>query len=436
MSASRIRKVLIITYYWPPCGGAGVQRWLKFTKFLPQYGWQPVVLTVDPEYASYGQNDQTLLEEVDPDLLVYRTRTLEPYNLYKVFTFQKKIPVVGFSGNSKVSLSEKIARFIRGNLFIPDSRRGWIPFAVKQAKKVIDREKIDVVITTGPPHSSHLTGSRLKKTRNIKWIADFRDPWTDIYYYPDLFHSRMASFLDRRLEQKVISNCDHLITVSNSLGKLLQEKVSQPIDRKISIIPNGYDQDDFPESAMIYPGKFYITYTGTLAKSYHIDEFILAISELPDGIKENVVIRFVGIVPPEIIRNFHNAGLEHQLELIDYVPHKESVEYMLNSAVLLLAIPDLPKNELILTGKLFEYLAAGRPILCIGPVNGDAAAIISGTSSGVCVDYNDRAAMVQAITGYYKLFLENRLVLKNHQAEQYSRKSLTGLLSGILESLL
>jgi len=199
-----MKKVLVITYYWPRSGGAGVQRWLKFTKYLPEYGWEPVILTVKEECASYAQWDETLAKEINPSLKVIRTASFEPYSLYVRISGKKEIPYGGFTNEGNPTFFQKLSRFIRGNFFIPDPRRGWNRYAIKAAKKLMEEEKFVAIITTGPPHSTHLIGYQLKLITGIKWIADFRDPWTDIYYYKDLSHSMPAKWYDRKLEKKIL----------------------------------------------------------------------------------------------------------------------------------------------------------------------------------------------------------------------------------------
>ena len=239
-----MKKILIITYYWPPSGGAGVQRWLKFSKYLPEFGYTPIILTVDEKEASYAQLDYSLLQEVDPALQVHKTRTFEPYNLYRKLSKKKEIPYGGFSNQKKITLFERFSRMIRGNLFVPDPRRGWNRYALKKALDLISSEQIDVVVTSGPPHSTHLIGNRIKERTGIRWIADFRDPWTDIYYYKELYHAGLATWFDKQLEKKVLSHADKIITVSEEVGKLLLKKIPGT-GEKIVVIPNGYDEADF-----------------------------------------------------------------------------------------------------------------------------------------------------------------------------------------------
>jgi glycosyltransferase involved in cell wall biosynthesis len=420
-----MKKVLIITYYWPPSGGAGVQRWLKFAKYLPDLGWEPVILTVDENEASYAQKDESLLKEVASGLKVVRTKTFEPYNLYKKLSAKKEIPFGGFSNEKKLSLPEKLARFIRGNLFIPDPRRGWKPYATKSALNLIDENQIEVVITSGPPHSTHLIGNALKNRRKIKWIADFRDPWTDIYYYKNLYHSSLAKWYDRKLETKVLNNCDGIITVSHALKELLAKKIRPSNHSKISVITNGYDTSDFQDLNPVLNKKFTITYTGTISKSYRIENFVMALASLPDEIKEQIIIRFVGNVPEDIIALFYQNGLTDQLEIIGYVPHHQAVNYMAGASVLLMAIPDVPDNNVIITGKFFEYLAARRPILVIGPRDSEVSLILEETKAGQIIDYQDTEALLTYFKSAYNNFRGNNQNADFKCIDKYSRKNIT-----------
>jgi len=275
---------LIITYYWPPSGGAGVQRWLKFSKYLPEFGCTPVILTVDENLASYAQLDHSLVEEINPDLKVHKTKTFEPYNLYRKLSKKKEIPYGGFSNQKKVTLFEKFSRLVRGNLFVPDPRRGWNKYALRKALELIKAENIESVITSGPPHSTHLIGQKIKEQTGIRWIADFRDPWSDIYYYKELYHTLPARLYDSSLEKMVLSGADKIITVSEEVKKLLLRKIPGS-EEKIAVIPNGYDESDFENVALIKNEFFTITYTGTISMSYRIEQFIEAIDLLPGEVK-------------------------------------------------------------------------------------------------------------------------------------------------------
>jgi glycosyltransferase involved in cell wall biosynthesis len=417
-----MKKVLIVTYYWPPSGGAGVQRWLKFAKYLPEYGWQPVILTVDPEYASYPQRDESLLSEIDPACLVYTTKSFELYNLYKFISGKKEVPYGGFANESKEGMLQKASKFLRGNFLLPDPRKGWNKHALKKAAELIRELDIDTVVTTSPPHSTQLIGLKLKKKFNIRWIADLRDPWTDIYYYNQFKHTALARKIDRDYERKVVENADLLITVSEDVKRIFAEKSDLPISAKTVVIPNGYDEDDFRITNLPTESKKILTYTGTISEAYEVNGFLKALLGLDEKLKSQLLIRFVGKVPPSVEEKFRATGLE--LELVGYVDHAKSIEYLLRSDLLLLIIPKVKNNRGILTGKFFEYLASGKPILAIGPTDGDLAKLIQETESGMLFDYLDSVS----IQKYLKDGITGNLSRSsNGQALAYSRKSLTGL---------
>jgi glycosyltransferase involved in cell wall biosynthesis len=426
-----MKKVLIITYYWPPSGGAGVQRWLKFAKFLPEYGWQPVILTVDPEFASYPQRDDSLLDEVHPDCMVFTTKSFELYNLYKLISGKKEVPYGGFANESKEGLLQKISKFLRGNFLLPDPRKGWNKYALKKAKELIKEFNIDTVVTTSPPHSTQLIGLKLKRNLNIRWIADLRDPWTDIYYYNQFKHTALAQKIDLNYERKVVENADLLITVSEDVKRLFAEKSKLLIADKTFVIPNGYDEDDFRIKPQKPEGKKVITYSGTISEAYDVSGLLKAIRNLEVEVRQEFLIRFVGKVPPIIVQNFESAGIS--VELTGYVDHAKSIEFLFLSDLLLMVVPSVKNNRGIITGKFFEYLASGKSILAIGPVDGDLAGIIQETHCGKIFDYND----AEGIQVFIQDLLENQTTESNPETSaQFSRKNLTKKISELLEKKL
>ena len=291
---SKPAKILIITYYWPPSGGAGVQRWLKFTKYLPSSGWLPVVLTVKPEFAAYPFKDISLYGEIPLDVEVHRTKAINYFSLYN--KDQSKIPHSGFASGSDKSRKNMISRFIRGNFFIPDPRKGWNRYAFRKACELIRIENISHIITTSPPHSTQLIGLKLKrKFPHIKWVADLRDPWTDIYYYDMFKPSLLAKMADRQMEKNVLTKADTIITVGQTLAAILGSK-GEKISHKINVLPNGFDEEDFEGILPIIPEQFTITYVGTLSPAYPVNGLIEAVK----GIRVNdrpVSLKFVGTVP-------------------------------------------------------------------------------------------------------------------------------------------
>ena len=423
-----MKKVLIITYYWPPSGGAGVQRWLKFAKYLPEYGWQPVILTVDPLYASYPQRDESLAGEIDPQCMVYTTKSFELYNVYKFLSGKKEVPYGGFANESKEGLLQKASKFIRGNFLLPDPRKGWNRYALKKASELIRQFNIDTVVTTSPPHSTQLIGLKLKQKFNIKWIADLRDPWTDIYYYNQFKHTALARTIDLQYERKVVENADLLVTVSEDVKRIFAGKSSLPVAAKTVVIPNGFDEDDFLLKQVPAETKKVITYTGTISEAYPVDCFLQALSALDQGLKSQILIRFVGKVPPSVVQKFRNTQLE--IELVGYVDHTKSIEYLFRSTLLLLVIPEVKNNHGILTGKFFEYLASQKPILAIGPTKGDLAKIIQETNCGQLFDYQDAEGMRRFIVASLNNPVTEPSV--SERASQYSRKQLTGKIAQLL----
>ena len=423
-----MNKVLIISYYWPPGSGAGVQRWLKFAKYLPAEGWEPVILTVDPDYAAYPALDKSLLREVSPDLKVYRTRATDWFRLYK--KDKSKIPSAGFATNDNNSFTGRIIRFIRGNFFIPDPRRGWNRYAVREASRLIESSEIKHIITTSPPHSTQLIGLALKKKYpGIKWIADLRDPWTDIYYYDSFYHTPCARKIDTNYEKKVLVTADKIITIGKSLKTSFCEKVPG-IEEKIEVITNGYDEDDFKTLSSVNPELLTISYIGTLSDSYPVSGFLDAV-EILTRKGYNIKLRFVGSVSSSQ-RNLISLKSDKLLtEFIPYVNHQDAIKYMMESSVLLLIIPDHHSNRSIITGKLFEYLASGKPILCIGPEDGDAADILNTSGNGKCAGYND----IDGISHILDLFYDNRTHSVKKAPGEFSRESLTGKLGSQLNSI-
>ena len=424
-----MKKVLIITYYWPPSGGAGVQRWLKFAKYLPELGWQPVILTVDPEYASYPQRDESLAKEVGSDCLVYTTKSFELYNFYKLISGKKEVPYGGFANESQESSFQKISKFLRGNFLLPDPRKGWNKYALKKATELIRAFNIETVVTTSPPHSTQLIGLKLKQQFNIRWIADLRDPWTDIYYYNQFKHTKLALRADKNYERKVVESADVLITVSEDVKRIFAEKSELPIAAKTVVIPNGFDEDDFRITNIPTEAKKIITYTGTISEAYDVDCLLEALCLLSENSKSQLLVRFVGKVPSSVVNKFRSTGLE--VELVGYVDHIKSIEYLFRSDLLLLVIPKVKNNQGILTGKFFEYLASQKPVLAIGPTDGDLAKIIQETKCGKLFDYEDSTGML--------LFIQEKLVLSKttmecESASKYSRKELTKTLIELFEA--
>jgi glycosyltransferase involved in cell wall biosynthesis len=414
-----MKKVLVITYYWPPSGGAGVQRWVKFIKYFKDQNINPFIISVDPDFASYPLIDNSLKNDIPDNTNVYLTKTNEPYSFYKKIN-NNQTPYAGFANEGRPNFFQKIARFIRGNFFIPDSRKGWNNFAYKKAVEILEKENIDTVITTSPPHSTQLIGLKLKETQNIKWIADLRDPWTDIYYYKSMLHTKWAKQKDLNYEKRVIEKSDKVVVVSDSIKQLLLNKSNLVKESKIHTIPNGFDDDDFLVSSKNNNSKFLLSYVGTITKDYPLDSIKKSISNL------NINLEFTGKAdePTKLLLNEVASFNNH-------VKHKESINLLLASDMLLLVIPKISNNKGILTGKLFEYLGARKPILCIGPTDGDAAKIIEECKAGKTFDYSDE----NGIYDFIETYMSNEFIFENKNYLKYSRRNLTKNLSKILTDM-
>lgn len=421
-------KVLIITYYWPPGSGAGVQRWLKFSKYLPDYGWEPIILTIDPHFATYPALDPTLENDIPPSLRIWKTKATDYFRLYR--KNKSKIPSSGFAVGGETGLTDKFIRFVRGNFFLPDPRRGWNKYAFKKACEIIEDNGINHIITTSPPHSTQLIGLKLRrKYQNLRWIADLRDPWTDIYYYDYFYPVAFSRKIDARYESEVLKNADKLITVGKSLKELFAAK-HPGIGQKTEVIFNGYDEEDFNETSELGPDIFTLSYIGTLSGSYPLDGLLKALSGLE---MRNLAfrLRFVGYVSEKQKDLLSSSIDSNRLEFIEYTDHKSAIRYMAGSSVLILIIPDHSTSGSIITGKLFEYLASQRPVLCLGPADGDAAEILRASGHKSVFRWNDHAGITSFICGV----MEHPGEIILQKPAGFTRKALTGSLTGILSSL-
>jgi glycosyltransferase involved in cell wall biosynthesis len=417
-----MKKVLIITYYWAPSGGSGVQRWLKFVKYFRDFGIEPIVLTVDPEFATFPNYDYSLTKEIPNGIKIHTTRAKSPFKIYKK-AIKKDAPQSGFSTETNVGLITKLMRFIRGNFFIPDARIGWNRFAIETARNIITENNIDCIITTSPPHSTQLIGLALKTECNVKWIADLRDPWTEIFYNKELYRTIFAKKKDYRFEQLCLKKADKIVVVSPDIKRHFGANRKEIID-KISVIPNGFDEDDFIESKD-YITKFkilnnkVIRYVGNLGQQYPINGFLNAFERLLSQDSE-WKLEFIGNCHGSVKQKVEELAISKSVTFINYVDHKTAIKYMKNATVLLLIIPEIQNNKGILTGKLFEYLATGNAILNIGPKDGDAANILSENAYSTTLHPNESEEMIS--------FILNSIDKIDHlikTSENFSRRNLT-----------
>lgn len=418
-------KVLIITYYWPPAGGSGVQRWLKFVKYLQEFGIEPVVYTV--ENANYLKQDTSLLNEVPRGIEILKQPIWEPTAL--LFWKKSKQQTKGISNVSKGGFLS----FIRGNFFIPDPKVFWVKPSVSYLQKYLDANDIDVIISTGPPHSVHLIAERLHQKNDVKWLADFRDPWSDLYYNKDFKQLEFAKNKNRKLEESVLKNADCIVTVSNSLKQEFAKTA-----KKVEVITNGYDDEFVAAENAILDTKFSISYIGLLPKQSNpklLFKVLKVLCEENLNFKKDLQLNFIGDIYEEVKVAIEENKLLQNTNFVGYVSHQKAIEYQNTSQVLLLLIPNVKNNKGILTGKLFEYLKAKRPILAIGPEKGDLAAILQETNSGVIVNFDAEEKLKLEIVVLYQKYKEDKLTVNFNNIEKYHRKELTKKIAFILKSL-
>ncbi len=415
-----------------------MQRGLKFVKYFPAFGITPTILTVDEKQASYPLVDNTFLHEVPEDLAVYKTPTSEPFEYYKKLSGKKEIPYSGFANQkAKDTLLDKVFKFVRGNLFIPDARVGWNKHALKKAEELLETDKYKAVLTTSPPHSTQLIGLQLRQKHNIKWIADLRDPWTNIHYYDELYHTPLARRLDEKYERQVLEQADAVIVTSEDTKRLFQSKPYKLAAEKIHVIPNGYDEDDFKYPSTPPKDTFLITYAGTITENYNIDVFLKVMAHLMSVHSEiNYKLRFVGKVSDGVKQRIEKAGVLGITEFIPYVPHDKAIKYLMESTALLLAIADVPSVYANVPGKLFEYLASNKQIICLGPVHSDTDHIIDECGAGRLFHYAAYELMLDHMTQMSRAWKVNpNMDLPYINYERYSRKALTEQLATIIKDV-
>lgn len=433
-----MKNVLIITYYWPPSGGAAVQRWLSFANLLAE-SCNVYVLTVDAAKATFQLRDESLVHRVHPSIRVHTTSTLEPFGLFTFVFGKKSLPKPAFSNESNnPSLPKKIARFIRGNLFIPDPRKGWKHFAVKAANRLIREVKFACVITAGPPHSTHFIGEVLQQKHGLFWIADFHDLWTDVIYYDMLYHLPVVKRRDAALEKRILEKADLLLTVGEKYKEKLLSKSDKLSPGKIKIIRIGYDENLFAHAKQRGPqNRFVITYTGTMAGYYQPEVFIEALRRVVQKFPA-VPFRFcfAGVMAESIRAEITAAGLTAIVDDRGYLPHQKAVELLLSSTVLLLVNPVTKDEEMVIPGKLYEYLAAGKPIVNITKQEAETSAIIARCEAGKTFDRTQLNELTAYLESLVLAWQEKKSLRRSNsglQIESFSRKAIAAHLQQIIE---
>lgn len=438
------KKLLIITYYWPPTGGAGVQRWLKFVKYLREFGWEPVVYT--PSNPESPDDDSSLLKDIPDGVEVIKTEIWEPYNLYRKFTGAKKTEKINpafHTDKSKASSKQSFAVWVRGNLMIPDPRKFWIRPSVKFLKEWLRKNPVNAIVSSGPPHSMHLIARGLHRITGIPWIADFRDPWTNIDFYDDLKLSSWADKKHRRLERSVLEEANVVLSVGKTMNEQFIEMMQgwnpDANTSKFKVIANGYDESDVYKGEIIPDKKFSIAHIGTMNNARNPEVLWKACRRLSEESKEfadQLEIKLVGKVDHSVVESVKHYGLGNALNLIEYMPHHEVVKVQQQSRLLLLVLNNTRTAKGILTGKFFEYMSAKRPILAVGPVDGDAAEILRESNAGTIAGYTDDELMYVHVKEAFEKFKAGRLEVNSVGIEKYSRTQLTDQLAGVLDSLI
>ena len=430
-----MKKVLIISYYWPPSGGSGVQRWLKQVKYLRDYNWEPVVFTADN--GELPVLDPSFEKDIPKNIEIIRFPIWEPYNLYKKIASKNKNFEPGLIAKaSSGSFLERISVFIRGNFFIPDARMFWIKPSSKFIKEYLNKNHIDAIISTGPPHTTHMIAMDVKKDIDIPWIADFRDPWTKIDFYKKLKLTKWADRKHRELESQVISKSDKVVTVSWKWASDFKKEYERDVD----VITNGYDEDDFKNIKIDLNNKFNILHCGVMKENrnpFVLWEALNHICKINQNFANSLSIDIVGNCDDEIINSIKRNNLGDKLKMFPYVPHDEIINIMGSSQVLLLSIERTNDSHGIIPGKLYEYIASERPVLAIGPSDADSSKIIQETNSGEFFEFDDFEGVKNFIEKAYKNFLNGNLnVNSNNEIKKFSRKKLTGDFADLLNSLI
>ena len=430
-----MKRVLVITYYWPPSGGSGVQRWVKFTKYLRENGWEAVIYT--PENPTLTAVDKTLGAEIPADTEVIRRPILEPYGFYRRLVGKKNDAItneVTPISSGRKPLKDRISLYFRGNWFIPDPRIWWIRPSVRFLKKYLREHPVEAIVTTGPPQSLHLIGQRLHKALGTPWIVDFRDPWSKMYYLKHLPISPRAWRKHLRLEQDVIDDATTVLTVTPLVQELYAGMTRTPVE----MIPNGFDEEDFAGPAPVGDGFFNITHTGLFAQDGNPLTFWRVLGEkaaADPAFKEALRLRLVGKVDAAVLDAIRSAGLEENLVLLGYKAHPDAVLEQRSASILLLPLRNDPDYTLILPGKLFEYLGARRPILGIGQEDGAMARVLSDTGSGVTCDWENEKGMRDFLEKAWQAHLAGGVPPVTGDISQYTRKNTARALAELLNAI-
>lgn len=436
-----MKRVLIISYYWPPTGGSGVQRWVKFARYLPEEGWQPVIYT--PENPEQLVVDHTLESEIPAEAEIIKTHITEPYGLYKKFLrksgHSKETVEVNPVNARKKSFLQKAAMWVRGNLFRPDPRCLWIKPSVRFLRKYLMEHPVDLIVSTGPPQSMHIIGWKLAEATGKPWIADFRDPWTKIFYFKHLSMTKATERWHKRMEKRILDDADAVVAVS----PLVQQEFQAITQTPVELITNGYDECDFPDGrnrdAEGGPEKdFVIAHTGLFAADGNPERLWEVLAEKcskDDEFRKRLKIKLIGKTDEQVITSIKDAGLEDSLIDMGYQTHAEAVRQQRQASLLILPLRKEPEYKAVLPGKLFEYLASWRPVLGIGQTDGAMSMILNQAKTGVVLDWEDNKSMARFIDLCWNNHMSGRLTVEDADISQFTRRNLTRRMAALFGQL-
>jgi hypothetical protein len=423
-----MQKVLIITYYWPPAGGPGVLRWLLFAKYLREFDVEPVLYV--PQNPHYPILDKTLMDEIPKGLTIYKQPIREPFSIASFFFRKKTLRISsGIIQSKNQSIIEKVLLWIRGNFFIPDARKYWVKPSVRFLSGILEHDKIGHIITTGPPHSVHLIGYQLKKRSGAQWFADFRDPWTTIGYHDQLKMTENSLRKHRRLERMVLNTADKIIATS----KVTKSEFAQLTKKPIVVITNGYDSTYAGNATLDV--KFTISHIGSLLTGrnpYNLWKILAELVNENKAFGQELQLQLIGVVSQDVLQSIHETGLEGYTRIMGYVSHEKAIEYQQKSQVLLLVEIDAERTRGIIPGKLFEYMAAKRPILAIGPKQWEAGQMVIETSVGQAFAYDETTRLKELLLTWFSAYRNGNLDVASKGTEKYSRRELTKQLANQL----
>lgn len=436
-----MKKVLIVAYYFPPAGGAGVQRILKYAKYLPQYGWQPHILTVPPE--SHEVKDETFLDELPECAVIRHAKIFEPYDLYRKLTGNKNkyidVNSIKKEGRKK-SFTEKFAEFVRSAFFIPDARMFWRINAVREGVRFIRECGIDAIYSSGPPYTCELIGRDIKRKTGLPWITGPRDPWTGYISAPE--RPFPARNIDRAFERSVWREADAADAAWPGIIEDAISKYPELEARRDHFFhnPNGFDPDDYPPSTSTETGRFVLTYTGSLFGKASPEFILKALEKLVSAGKiklEDFLFRVIGRYGDIERSMLEKTSVRDSVEMLPYLPHKKSVEYLMKSDALLMLCSGTDYTEYIVPGKLYEYMGAGKPIISISPETGKVAEIIRRTGTGKNADETDIDKIAEIFLDFFRAKQAGRSPINpvEEEIKKYRRDELAKNLAEILSKI-